>query len=73
MDRRITAGGDTWTVRLGTEPTSPDVQVILFFCDTTGQRPYRVVEVPKAELAGSDEFASLTESDLQALFETLLE
>ena len=69
MDRKITASGDTWTVRLGTEPTGPDVQVVMFFCATTSQRPYRVVEVPKDELAGPDEFAGLSESDLQSLFE----
>ena len=69
MDRKITAAGDAWTVRLGSEPTGPDVQVVMFFCATTGQRPYRVVEVPKEELAGPEEFADLDESDLQRLFE----
>jgi hypothetical protein len=69
MDRNIPAAGDTWTVRLGSEPTGPDVQVVMFFCATTGQRPYRVVEVPKAELEGAEAFANLGEADLQTLFE----
>jgi len=69
MDRKITMAGDTWTVRLGSEPTGPDVQVVMFFCVTTGQRPYRVVEVPKEELAGPDEFANLGAADMETLFE----
>ena len=42
MSARIKADGDTWKAQLGEEGGG---RVVLFFCTTTDQRPYRVVEI----------------------------
>lgn len=67
-DRTINADGDTWTVRLGREGSSRDRRAVLFFCRTTNQRPYRVVEVAENELDGPDAFQALSKQRLGELF-----
>lgn len=69
MTRRIRADGDRWRVRLGSESAGPDLQTVLFFCETTGQRPYRVVEVPRDRLPGPEALEALSEGDLSELFQ----
>jgi len=44
------------------------VQAVVFFCVTTGQRPYRVVEVPSERVAGLEDLEALSEADLGDLF-----
>ena len=66
MATTIKAAGDTWEVRLGERPRA-GCQTVLFFCTTTNQRPYRVCEVPAAELAGGLE--GLSEERLRGLFD----
>ncbi len=68
MSRSIKADGDTWTVRVGERPPSPDVRHVLFFCRTTDQRPYRVVEVPADRVADGDAVDRLSDDDLRELF-----
>ena len=48
----IKAAGDTWEARLGERERDDDLRTVLFFCMTTNQRPYRVSEVPAADLQG---------------------
>lgn len=68
MSRRIRADGDRWRVRLGQQASGPDVRTVLFFCETTGQRPYRVVEVPRDRIDGPEELEALSERELMELF-----
>lgn len=69
MTRRIKADGDRWRVQLGQDPPAPGRQTILFFCETTGQRPYRVVEVSRDRVEGPEELEALSDRELRELFE----
>lgn len=66
---KIKAAGDTWSARIGEGSSDREVQTIVFFCVTNGQRPYRVVEVPRTQLGGTDALEALSVADLQALFD----
>lgn len=66
---KIKAAGDTWSARIGEKARDPAQQTVVFFCVTNGQRPYRVVEVPKARLEGADALEALSTEDLRALFD----
>lgn len=66
--RKLRADGDRWRVQLGERPPSPDVQLVLFFCLTTDQRPYRVVEVPRERLPDDGALALLGKEKLKELF-----
>lgn len=68
MGRSIKADGDTWTVRVGERPPSPDVRHLLFFCRTTDQRPYRVVEVSADRVADGEALDRLSDDELRELF-----
>lgn len=68
MARKIRADGDVWRTQLSAHPPRAGVQAILFFCVTTRQRPYRVVEVPSERVAGPEDLEALTESELGELF-----
>ena len=67
MSPRVKAEGDTWSVRLG-ERARPGTRTLLFFCTTTSQRPYRVVEVPQERVGDLDDLEKLDETALQELF-----
>ena len=64
MSARVKAEGDTWRAELAED--GQDL-VVVFFCTTTDQRPYRVVQV------GSDrdglDLESISEESLRALFD----
>lgn len=66
--RKIRADGDTWTVRLAERPSSDESQVVLFFCVTTDQRPYRVVEVPRERVPDDEALDGLSGGELKELF-----
>lgn len=66
---RIKADGDTWRGRLGERPTTPGTRVVLFFCETTNQRPYRVVEVAEERVPDASGLADLPEEELRELWE----
>lgn len=68
VERKIRADGDTWSARLGRSVPGPDTRVVLFFCTTTDQRPYRVVEVPADELPDEAALAGLSDDELKRLF-----
>ena len=66
--RKIRAGGDTWSVRLAERPAADGSRVVLFFCVTTDQRPYRVVEVPRERIADEAALERLSDDELGELF-----
>lgn len=68
MARKIEADGDTWVVRVGEHREAPGVTTIVFFCKTTDQRPYRVIEVPDDRIADARDLEALSEHELTELF-----
>lgn len=68
MARTIKADGDLWRVRLGQDRPHPGVRVVLFFCETTDQRPYRVVEVPESRFTSQTDLERLSDKDLLELY-----
>ena len=69
IGRKFKAEGDSWSVRLSEQATPPEVQVVLFFCLSTDQRPYRVVEVAREELPDVAALKRMSEQELQKLFQ----
>ena len=65
----IKIDGDVWKVRLGEERPRPGVRLILFFSQPTGQRPYRVVEVPADRFTSQGDVEKLGKKSLMELFE----
>lgn len=68
MSAKIKAEGDTWTARLGEQRPGATTRPVLFFCTTTDQRPYRVVEVPADRFGEDADLEGLSEEDLRGLF-----
>jgi hypothetical protein len=66
---KIKAAGDSWSARIGESPADPEKQTVVFFCVTNGQRPYRVVEVPRRQLESQEALESLSGEELKALFD----
>lgn len=67
-ERKLKADGDTWSVRLGEASERRGFRTLLFFCVTTNQRPYRVVEVPEASLADQEAVDGLDDAAVEELF-----
>jgi hypothetical protein len=67
---RFKADGDTWSVRLGEVSQREGFRTLLFFCVTTNQRPYRVVEVPENRLVDQEAVNELDDGALEELFRT---
>lgn len=67
-ERKIKADGDTWSVRFGEASERDGFRTVLFFCVTTNQRPYRVVEVAAGRLADQESMAGLDDAALTELF-----
>ncbi len=65
----IKVDGDVWKVRLGQERPRPGVRLVLFFNQPTGQRPYRVVEVPEDRFSSQADVEALSRKELLELFE----
>lgn len=68
MARTIKADGDRWRVRLGEDRPHVGVRVVLFFCETTNQRPYRVVEVPESRFTSQTDLERLSDRELLELY-----
>ena len=66
---KLKADGDTWSARIGEKPSGPQLQAVVFFCVTNGQRPYRVVEVPLTRIGGEDVLEGLSAEELKTLFD----
>ena len=67
-ERKLKADGDTWSVRLGETSEREGFRTLLFFCVTTNQRPYRVVEVPEERLADQAAVDKLDDASVEELF-----
>lgn len=63
---RIKAEGDVWRAELAEEAGE---RVVVFFCQSTDQRPYRVVRLDADRSGGSEALEELSEEELQDLFE----
>ncbi|UCF20363.1 MAG: hypothetical protein JSU87_02860 [Gemmatimonadota bacterium] len=61
--------GDVWKVRLGQDRSRPGSRLVLFFCQPTGQRPYRVVEVEENLLTSQDDLERLSRKQLLDLYQ----
>ena len=64
MSATIRADGDTWRARPGGREGE---RTVVFFCETTNQRPWRVVSVGDGADLGGD-LEALTEEQLRDLF-----
>ena len=64
MADRLKADGDTWRPVLN---ESGGERNLVFFCDSNGQRPYRVVVIE--ESLTEDGLAALSDDALRALFD----
>ncbi|KPK78533.1 MAG: hypothetical protein AMS25_14855 [Gemmatimonas sp. SM23_52] len=64
----IKVDGDVWKVRLGQERPRPGVRLVLFLCQPTGQRPYRVVEVPEDRFDSQQAVEGLSRGELLDLY-----
>lgn len=67
MSATIKADGDTWKARLSREGDEPS-RVLVFFCTTTDQRPWRVVEVEADRFSDPAEIDRLSGEELKELF-----
>ncbi len=63
---RIKAEGDVWRAELAEEAGE---RVVLFFCQSTDQRPYRVVRLDADRSGGSEALEEMSEEELRDLFE----
>lgn len=66
--RKLKADGDTWIVRLGERAEREGFRTVVFFCETTNQRPYRVVEVPEERIGRPDDLQALDQAAVAELF-----
>lgn len=67
MSATLKAAGDTWTARPG--EAKGGRRPVLFFCTTTDQRPYRVVEVDASRIGSQEDLLALGRDGLRKLFE----
>ncbi|MCY3600334.1 MAG: hypothetical protein OXN85_10250 [Gemmatimonadetes bacterium] len=66
MSMRIKAEGDVWRAELAEEDGA---RVVVFFCQSTDQRPYRVVRLDPDRYGESETPAEIPEEELRSLFE----
>ncbi|WP_419858363.1 hypothetical protein [Candidatus Palauibacter irciniicola] len=66
MSMRIKAEGDVWRAELAEENGE---RVVVFFCQSTDQRPYRVVRLDPDRTGGSETAEEIPEEELRHLFE----
>jgi len=69
MPKTFKAAGDTWRVRLGGSAVREGHRNLLFMCESNGQRPYRVVEIPDDGSADDAVLERIGSTDLDALFD----
>ena len=66
VSMRIKAEGDVWRAELAEEHGE---RVVMFFCQSTDQRPYRVVRLDPDRHGGSETPEEIPEEKLRDLFE----
>jgi hypothetical protein len=64
----VKVDGDVWNVRLGHERPRPGYRLVLFFSQPTGQRPYRVTEVPEDRYGSQEDIEGLSKKELRELY-----
>lgn len=69
MPRTLKADNDTWIARLGEDSPGPGDRCVLFFCETTDQRPYRVATVEEGRVGDDRELEGLSQRELEELFQ----
>lgn len=68
MPNTLKAAGDTWRIRLGDPAAREGYRNLLFICESNGQRPYRVVEIPDDGSPDDALLGRMGEADLEQLF-----
>jgi hypothetical protein len=69
MGRKLKAEGDVWRVVPGGPSRRPGQRSVIFLCDSNGQRPYRVAEVPDDGSDVESYLADLGARELAELFD----
>ena len=69
MTTTLKADGDTWLAELGGKAPGEGHRVLVFFCSSNDQRPYRVVEVPETEIADPEALGRIDDDRLRDLFD----
>jgi hypothetical protein len=69
MTTTLKANGDTWRAELGGSAPRGGHRILVFFCASNDQRPYRVVEVPEAEISDPEALGRLDGDRLRGLFD----
>lgn len=65
MSTRIKADGATWRAEFAEEGGE---RLVLFFCTSSDQRPYRVVRAQAVASTGGGDLEAMPEEELKALF-----
>ncbi len=66
MAKRIKADNDRWRATLD---TSGGARMVVFFCASNGQRPYRVVRVDADEVSSQEHLDGMSTDELRRLFD----
>ena len=66
LSAKIKADEDTWRAELAEDSTGP---IVIFFCTTTNQRPYRVVEIESTQAESDLDLQDFSEEELRTLFD----
>ncbi len=69
MTTTLKADGDTWRAELGGKAPGEGGRILLFFCSSNDQRPYRVVEVAETEVPDPEALGRLSGDRLRGLFD----
>ena len=69
MGRKLKANGDVWVAVPGGRSGRTGHRTVVFMCDSNGQRPYRVAEVPDDGSEAESYLANLGARELDELFD----
>ncbi len=69
MGKTLKAEGDTWRAVPGGPSQRAGYRTIVFLCESNGQRPYRVAELPASEADGDALLDRLGARELGELFD----
>lgn len=66
MVKRIKVDNDSWRATLD---ASGGTRMVVFFCASNGQRPYRVVRVDGDEVPSQEELDAMSKDELRRIFD----
>jgi len=69
MSKKLKADGDIWRPVPGGPSQRAGYRTVVFLCESNGQRPYRVVEVPADETGEEASLDRLSARELGELFD----